>query len=303
VSTEAFRTGFVAIVGRPNAGKSTLLNRVVGQELAVVTPRPQTTRTRILAVTNLPAAQLILLDTPGFHKPRSALNKSMVRATVSALGEVDTALVVVEVSETDRPPDPGRAIDALVKRIRDADLPAVLALNKIDQVPKPAVLHWIAALRGLYPWRAIVPISALKGDGVDGLVGEVVATLPEGPALYPEEMLTDRAERFFISELVREQILLQVREEIPYSAGVEVEEFRDLPQRSHIRCNILVERQTHKKILVGRKGATIKSLGMAARKAAERFLDRPVDLMLFVKVVPRWTRDPRIVERLGYGGE
>ena len=301
MATAPFRTGFAAIVGRPNAGKSTLLNRVVGQELAIVTPRPQTTRTRILAVTNLPTAQLILLDTPGFHKPRSELNRSMVRATVGALGAVDAALVVVEVTAVTGAPEPGLAIRELVRRLAQERLPAVVALNKTDAVPRSAVLPWIDALRVLYDWRAIVPISALEGDGVDALIGEVVALLPEGPPLYPEEMLTDRAERFFIGELVREQVLVHAREEIPYSAGVDVEEFRDLPGRSRIRCNIIVERSSHKKILVGRGGATVKAMGTAARQSAERFLGRPVDLMLFVKVVPNWTRNASLVAQLGYG--
>ncbi len=303
--TTAFRSGFVSIVGRPNAGKSTLLNRLAGQDLAVVSPKAQTTRNRILAVRNLESAQLVLVDTPGFHKPKGALNRSMVQATVSSLTEVDTALVLVEIADVpaSSEPSPGHALVALCERIAEAGVTAVLALNKIDRVRKKnVVLRWIEAFQGLLDWHAIVPLSALDGQGERELIAELVSTLPEGPALYPEEMITDRAERFFVSELIRAEVLERTRQEVPYSAAVEVEEFRDEETRTFIRCVILVEREQQKRIVVGRGGAGIKAIGTAAREAIGRFLDRPVDLRLFVRVEESWTKNPAILTRLGYDG-
>lgn len=301
----SFRSGFVTIVGRPNAGKSTLLNHLAGQDLAVVSAKAQTTRNRILAVRNLPSAQLVLVDTPGFHKPKGALNRSMVQAAVSSLTEVDTALVLVEISDVPKgaAPAPGNALVALCERVSEAGVPAILALNKIDRIRrKTVILEWIEALQPLLPWRAIVPISALEGEGLQPLVKELVGSLPEGQAMYPEEMVTDRAERFFVAELVRAQILEQTRQEVPYSAAVEVEEFRDDERRTFIRCTILVEREQQKRIVVGKGGASIKAIGTAARLEMGRFLDRPVDLKLFVRVQPDWTRDPATLARLGYDG-
>jgi GTP-binding protein Era len=295
----------VAIVGRPNAGKSTLLNRLVGEELAVVTDRPQTTRNRILAVKNLEGAQLVLVDTPGFHRARSPLNRSMVRTAVRALLDVDVALVMVELANVpaSAQPAPGKAVEVLLERVRDAKAPAILALNKVDRVKKPHVLRWIEAMQGMHEWRAIVPISALSGDGVAALQAEIIQALPEGEALYPAEMLTDRAERFFIAELVREQVILHSRQEVPYATAVEVEEFKDLPDKTMVRCVILVERPTQKGILVGRAGRTVKAIGTAARQRMEAFLGRRVDLRLHVRVEARWTRDAAAITRLGYEDE
>ncbi len=300
-----FRSGFVSIVGRPNAGKSTLLNQLAGQDLAIVSHKAQTTRNRILAVRNLPDAQLVLVDTPGFHKPKGALNRSMVQAAVSSLTEVDTALVLVEVSDVPKgaSPAPGKAIEALCERVAETGVQPILALNKIDRVRrKTVVLEWIEALQGLLRWRSIVPISAMHGDGMDALIAELVASLPEGEAMYPAQMVTDRAERFFVAELVRAQVLEQTRQEVPYSAAVEVEEFNDEEHRTFIRCTILVEREQQKRIVVGRGGAGVKAIGIAAREEIGRFLDRPVDLKLFVRVQPGWTKDPATLSRLGYDG-
>lgn len=300
-----FRSGFVTIVGRPNAGKSTLLNHLAGQELAVVSAKAQTTRNRILAVRNLPRAQLVLVDTPGFHKAKGPLNRSMVQAAVSSLAEVDTALVLVEISDVPKnaEPAPGNALTALCERVAESGRPAILALNKIDRIRhKNVILKWIEALQPLLDWRAVVPISAIQGDGLDALTKELRESLPEGEPLYPEEMVTDRAERFFVGELVRLQILERTRQEVPYSAAVEVEEFRDDPNRTFIRCTILVEREQQKRIVVGRGGSSIKAIGTAAREEIGRFLDRPVDLKLFVRVQEDWTKDPSTLARLGYDG-
>ena len=300
-----FRSGFVSIVGRPNAGKSTLLNHLAGQELAIVSQKAQTTRNRILAVRNVPGAQLVLMDTPGFHKPKGALNKSMVQAAVSSLSEVDTALVLVEISDLPKgaTPAPGDALLALCGRVAETGVQAILALNKVDRLRRRAVvLDWIEALRGLLDWRAIVPISALDGEGMEALTKELVGSLPEGEALYPAEMITDRAERFFVAELVRAQILELTRQEVPYSTAVEVEEFIDEETRTFIRCTILVEREQQKRIVVGRGGAGIKAIGTAAREAIGRFLDRHVDLKLFVRVQADWTGDLATLTRLGYDG-
>ena len=268
-----FRAGFVTVVGRPNVGKSTLVNRLVGQKVAIVSDKPQTTRNRILAVVNRPGAQMVLFDTPGIHKPMHEMNRRMVETATRSIGQGDVVLWLAEVTE---PPGPGdRFIEGLLKK---SGLPVVLALNKIDRVPKPRILPAIEAWRHLADFAEIVPVSALKGDNVDRLEKVLLGRLPEGTALYPEDFLTDLPERFFVAEMVRERILHHTREEIPYVTGVVIELFKEEEGLVRIHAAILVERDNQKGILIGRGGSMLKTVGTEARLQIEAFLGMKVFL-------------------------
>lgn len=292
------RSGLVAILGRPNVGKSSLLNAAVGQHLAITSPKPQTTRDRILGVCNLPQGQIAFVDTPGVHQPRNALGVHMVRQAREALEGIDALLLVVERSEH---PDDQRALD-LVRRSGRA---AVLAINKIDHLrDKREVLPVIAAWHGRHEFRHIVPVSARTGDGVADLLACLLDQLPEGSALFPESTLTDRTERFLAAELVREQILLQTSQEVPYACAVTIETFQDRPKGdSLIEAMIHVERPSQRKIVVGEGGARIREIGTRARATISQALGRPVHLKLWVEVDPHWSRDDESVRRLGSGAE
>ena len=288
------RSGFVAIIGRPNVGKSTLVNRLVGQKVAIVSARPQTTRNRILAVVNMAGGQMVLFDTPGIHKPVHRMNRRMVEVATRTLSQVDVVLWMVEAGE---PPGPGD--QHIRKLLAKAKLPVVLGINKIDTLPRPQVLLTIDRYRNLLDFAQIVPLSALKGDNVDRLGGLLLAALPEGEPLYPSETLSDQPERFFVGEMVRERILENTRDEIPYSTGVLVDSFKEEPERVHIEASILVERGTQKGILIGKGGSMLKKIGSEARRDIEKFLDAKVYLGLFVKVRPKWREDQKLLEQMG----
>jgi GTP-binding protein Era len=315
------RAGFCAIIGRPNVGKSTLLNRVLGQKLAAVTPKPQTTRNRILGVKNLPGVQVVFLDTPGVHRGKSELNRYMVDEAFRAMGEVDAILLMVEpprvpAAEVEgKPFDPGPGNALILERLRTEGKPAVLALNKVDLLrEKHVLLPLIDGWRQAYDFAAIVPMSATEGLGVDEAVAAVAALLPAGEPLFPEEMLTDRAERFLAAELVREQLFLLLKEEVPYSTAVSVESWGERPAPGGseagsdgdargavtIEALIHVERDSQKGIVIGKKGSMIKEIGTRARVEIARLLGCPVHLKLFVKVDPEWSRDAAALRRLGY---
>jgi GTPase len=292
----AFHSGFVAVVGRPNVGKSTLVNRLVGEKVAIVSDKPQTTRNRILAVLNRPDGQIVLFDTPGIHKPMHRMNERMVEAAVGSLGQVDLALWLVDVTEDYGPGD--RYVKDVLAR---AGKPVILGLNKIDLVPKPRLLPLIDQYRQLLDFAEIVPISGLKGDNVERLAERLVAHLPEGERLYPEDFLTDQPERFFVAEMVREQILRHTREEIPYSTAVIIDSFKEGTPVVRIEASILVERQSQKGILIGRGGAMLKAIGSAARHEIEAFLGTKIYLGLFVKVREGWREDPAMLDEMGLG--
>ena len=292
----SFRSGFVAVVGRPNVGKSTLVNRLIGEKVAIVSDKPQTTRNRILAVLNRPDGQVVLFDTPGIHKPMHRMNERMVQAALSSLGQVDLALWVVDVTEEYGPGD--RYVKEVLAR---SGKPVMLALNKIDLIPKPRLLPLIDQYRRLLDFVEVIPLSALQGDNVDVLGERLVAHLPEGERLYPEEFLTDQPERFFVAEMVREQILRHTREEIPYSTAVVVDSFKEGDPLVRIEASILVERSSQKGILIGRGGAMLKAIGSAARREIEAFLGTKVYLGLFVKVREGWREDPAVLDEMGLG--
>jgi GTP-binding protein Era len=292
---ELFRSGFVAIAGAPNVGKSTLLNRLLGQKLAITSPKPQTTRNRITGVVNVPGAQLTFVDTPGIHEAQGRLNRNLVRMALDAVRESDALLLMADVH--------ARAIEeaALAVRAlaRETRKPVVLAINKIDLVAKPLLLPIIDRYRKLMDFAAVVPISALKGDGVDALLMELARLLPEGAPLFPEDYLTDQPERFLAAEIVREKIFHLTHRELPYASAVEVESWEEEEGLVTIHAVIYVEREGQKAIIIGRGGQMLKEIGQRARTDIERLLGTRVMLRLWVKVRPEWRRDPRALRELG----
>jgi len=292
----AFRAGFVAIVGRPNVGKSTLVNQIVGQKVAIVSDKPQTTRNRILAVVNRPGGQIVLFDTPGIHKPMHRMNERMVDSAVRSIGQVDVGLWVVDVTESFGPGD--RHVRDLLKT---SGRKVVLALNKIDAIAKPKILGIIEQYRHLLDFADVVPVSALSGDNVEVLISRLLSHLPEGAALYPDDFLTDLPERFFVAEMVREKILRMTRDELPYSTGVVVDSFNEGPDIVRIEASIFVERDTQKAIVIGKGGSMLKAIGTAARQDIEAFLQAKVFLGLFVKVRQKWREDAATLEQMGLG--
>jgi GTP-binding protein Era len=290
------KSGFVALIGRPNAGKSTLINRFVGQKLAIISDKPQTTRNRITGVRNYPDGQVVFVDTPGVHRPLHRLNVRMVDAALEALREVDVVTAVVDASE------PAGGGDRYVMEvIRNVRQPRVLALNKVDLIGKEQLLPIIERYDRTVGFADIVPISALSGDNVDRLEQVILSHLPEGEPLYPDDYLTDRPERFFVAELVREQVLQHTRAELPFASAVLVDRFEEADEKGILRlyCTILVERESQKAIVVGRGGAMIKAIGTAARLELERFFDLRVYLDLRVKVRADWREDDRALDELG----
>jgi GTPase len=290
------KSGFVALVGRPNAGKSTLMNRLVGQKVAIVSDKPQTTRNRITGVRNYPEGQVVFVDTPGVHRPLHRLNVRMVDAALAALREVDLVLAIVDASERT-----GAGDRFVMDAIRKVETPRVLALNKVDLIAKETLLPVIEAYQRDLGFADIVPISALTGTNVDRLEQVILAHLPEGEALYPEDHLTDQPERFFVAELVREQVLQHTHAELPFSSAVIVDRFEEPDEKGLLRlyCTILVERESQKPIVIGKGGAMIKAIGTAARHELERFFDARVFLDLRVKVRSDWREDERMLDELG----
>lgn len=281
------RSGFVCIVGRPNAGKSTLLNRVLGRKIAAVTPKPQTTRRRLLGIKTLDTAQVLFLDTPGIHKPRDVMNERMVERAWAAVKEADLALWVIDATQGLTTVD--RELGA---RLAAGSTPVVVAVNKVDAVDKPSLLPVIAAVAALLPGREIVPISAHDGEHVAELLQVIVAQLPEGPRYYPGDELTDEPERAIAAEIVREKAMLATRDEIPYAIAVTVDAFEEKPEKDLvvIRATLHVARASQKPILVGERGARIKQIGQAARLELESLLDTRVFLELFVRVQEDWNK-------------
>jgi GTPase len=288
--------GFVTVVGRPNVGKSTLVNRLVGRKVAIVSDKPQTTRNRILAVLNRPDGQIVLFDTPGIHKPQHELNRRMVSTAVKSIGQGDLVLWMVEVDEPYGPGD--RYVRDTLKR---SGRPVILGINKIDTVPRPHVLPVIAAWKDHLAFVEVVPLSARDGQNVDRLADLLVRHLPEGPDLYPEDFLTDQPERFFVAEMVRERILHHTREELPYSAGVVVESFKEEEKLVRIQATIYVERDGQKAIVIGKGGSMLKTIGTEARAQIEEFLGAKVFLGLFVKVRESWRENEGLLSEMGLG--
>ena len=295
-AVEKFHSGFVAIIGRPNVGKSTLLNHIVGQKIAITSPKPQTTRNRILGIQNLENAQVLFVDTPGIHDAHSPLNRYMVDQARSAALDVDVVLWLVE---ADRSVDTDPMIPKLLEK---STRPVLLVINKIDTIPKDKLLPLIAAYSKICPFASIVPISALKGDGVEALLNEIPQLLPEGPRYYPEDQLTDVPERFIVAEMIREQILMRTKDEVPYGVAILVERFQENPVKNMVGIDavINVERDSQKGILIGKGGTMLRQIGQGARKEIERMLGIKVHLQLFVRVQKNWTSSGRMMKEFGY---
>lgn len=292
-----FLSGYIGIVGPPNVGKSTLLNRILGRKVAIVSPKPQTTRNRITGIYNEEGVQMVFVDTPGIHRTRNLLHKSMVASAVAVLQEVDILLVMVQVSETDED-----EVFSILKSLKGMKRPCLLLINKIDRGSKEMLLPLMAVYGKRHPFDAIIPISALKGDNVDVLVNELRTRLRPGPQFFPKEMDTDQSENFLISELIREKIYLQLRQELPYASAVTVEGIDDLPERDlfMISARIHVETDSQKAMFIGRGGKMIQAIGRSARLDLEKIFGVRVYLDLTVRVEKNWTRDTRALRRLGY---
>jgi len=297
----AFRSGFVSIIGRPNAGKSTLLNALVGEKVAIVTSKPQTTRTRIQGFLNLkarpgrPAAQIIFVDTPGVHRPDSRLNRKMLQEIHEALESRDLILLIVDAAEKFGSGD--QHVLDLVKRSGGR---VFLLLNKIDKLPKDRLLPLIEHYSKLHDFAEVIPISAAKKDGLELLIDKIAALLPEGPRYFPEDQFTDQPERFIASEIVREKILLKTSKELPYATAVVIDRFEESERLAKIAATIYCERDGQKAILIGKGGRKLKEIGTAARVELERLLGRKVFLELFVKVKPGWRESQGFVEELDW---
>lgn len=291
------RSGFISILGRPNAGKSTLLNALLGRKVAIVAPRPQTTRTAIQGVLTIPGAQLVFVDTPGIHKSTTLMNKRMMD-TVRASAPADVVLFLID-SLTRFTDEDAQAVDL----VKSTGAPAIAVFNKIDQVkPKEKVLELIDRYRALLEFAAYVPISARNGEGLDVLRNEIISRLPEGPALYPKDYLTDQPERFMAAELIREQALRLTREEVPHAIAVMVESWEDTPKLLRIVATIYVERPGQKVILIGTGGAMLKKIGTLARQGIEELTGKKVFLQTFVKVRPNWREDPEFLAASDWRG-
>jgi len=291
----AFRSGFVAIIGRPNAGKSTLVNRLVGQKIAIVTSKPQTTRNRIQGIVSKPEGQLIFIDTPGLHEADSALGRQMMQEVAAALEGIDVLLLLVDVSRAELHADA-----LLLERAKRFRGKTILALNKIDRVPKPKLLPLMESFARAFDLSAIVPVSALKGSGCDELLQEILKHLPEGEPYFPEEQVTDQPERFLAAEIIREKAIQIMYHEVPYALAVFVEKFEETPKLLRIEALMNVERDSQKKILIGHKGETIKKIGTEARKELEAILGTKIYLGLYVKVAPDWRENPQKVRELDW---
>jgi GTP-binding protein Era len=301
----SFRSGFVCILGRPNAGKSTLLNKLVGQKLAIISPKPQTTRSRILGIVHIPkkkgrpAAQVILIDTPGVHKPDSSLGRKMMGDVRDALQGCNLILWIVDATRE------YSADDQIVRDIlQKAQTPVFLLLNKIDLLrEKGKLLPVIEAYRSLYPFKEVIPMSALKGEGLDLLLDELVENLPEGPRYFPDDQVTDQPIRFMVAETIREQVLMATSEEVPHATTVLIEQFEEGAKLTRIAAAIYCEREGQKRILVGKGGQMLKKIGTFARLQIEKMVGTRVFLELFVKVKPEWRESHNFIQELDWRRE
>ena len=292
-----FRSGFVAIMGSPNVGKSTLLNQMLGEKISITSKKPQTTRNRILGVMHRPSSQLVFIDTPGIHKAKRPLNIRIVDAALSALGDVDIVLVMIDVAN----PDPDSET-FLINKLKKIKQPVVLALNKTDLVKKPALFSIIDKWAKAYSFEAIIPVSAILGDQIEELVEAMEALLPKGPAFFPEDTITDLPERFIAAEMIREKVFRLTGQEIPYSTAVTLDLFSEEKKGAlvKIHATIHVERASQKGMIIGKNGSKLKMIGTEARKEIERMVGTKVFLKLFVRVHKNWSKDTKALRKFGY---
>ncbi len=295
MKSDNFRSGYVSITGRPNVGKSTLLNTILGEKVTIVTPKPQTTRNRIIGIKTTSTAQIIFIDTPGIHKPKHMLGELMVREAKEAVKEVDIILFLVD------PADPRFGDLSIIENIAPLKKPVFLLINKVDTIKKPQLLPIIEKYSGLYPFSEIIPISAIKGDGIEMLLQKIVTYLPEGPKYYPDDLVTDQLERFMVSEIVREKLMQMTEEEVPHSAATEIVEWKEREDGViFIKVNIYVEREGQKGIIIGKGGDKLKAVGSKARLEIERLLGTKVFLELWVKIKKDWRSNESMLKGLGF---
>ena len=290
---QKFKSGFISIIGRPNVGKSTLLNALLGEKIAIISDKPQTTRNRILGIVSRPGAQMVFMDTPGIHKPMHKMNEFMVKTALATYSEVDVILMLVEATE-----QPGGGDRFIIETLSELKTPVFLLINKTDLIKKEALLPLMQEYGRLYNFAEIIPISALRND-LGGLVDIILKRLPQGPKYFPDDQLTDQPERFVVSELIREKIFELTKEEIPYSTAVVIEEMKEEPEITRITAIIYVERDSQKGILIGKSGAMLKKIGTLARQDAEKLLGTKIFLQLWVKVKKGWREDERMLKNLG----
>lgn len=294
---EINKAAIIAITGRPNAGKSTLVNRLVGEKVSIVTNKPQTTRKRIFAILNRMDTQLIFVDTPGFHKPRSLLGRYMVNSVRESMSGVDVIVLMVEPHNNIGTPE-----EQLIEHIKKSGLPSVLIINKIDTIKKPELLGVIETYSAFHDFEQIIPISALKGDGVEQLLNILGTYAIEGPQLFPEDMITDQPDRQIVAEMVREKLLICLEHEIPHGTAVEVTKFSEREDKEiiDVEVTIFCEKQSHKRIIIGKNGAMIKKIGELARKDIERFMGTKVFLQTWIKVKENWRDKNGLLKNFGY---
>jgi len=294
----AFKSGFAAVIGRPNVGKSTLINRLTGEKVSIISDKPQTTRNAIRAIITEEDCQIVFIDTPGIHKPKNKLGEYMVTVATDTMNEVDAIIYIVEA--TDIRPCPGDM--HIIQQLKEVRTPIILVINKIDLVEKEKLLYLISEYKDKLDFESIIPISAATGEGTDLIMNELKKILPEGPKYFPEDMLTDQTERILVAELVREKILHFLSEEVPHGVGVEVVSFTEREEKSliDIQANIYCEKESHKGILIGKQGKMLKKIGMAARQEIENILGSKVFLQLWVKVKPDWRNSNQMLKMLGY---
>jgi GTP-binding protein Era len=297
LTDQQFHSGFAAIVGRPNVGKSTLLNAILGEKIVITSDKPQTTRNRIQGIHNLPEGQIVFIDTPGVHRARSRLNRSLMDTALEAIQGVDAVLFLVEATSR-----PAAEAEMMAEVLAGVTAPVLLVINKVDLVEKETLLRMMEEYSGMHDFCEIVPLSARTGDGVDQLVELVCRRLPLGPAYFPDDILTDLPERFVVAEMIREKVFRLTRDEIPYSVAVQVESFKERPESGviAISASIIVERDSQKGIIIGRRGDMLKRIGTAARLEIEKFLAERVFLELFVKVSRDWSDNPQKLKEFGY---
>jgi GTP-binding protein Era len=290
-----FRSGYVSILGRPNVGKSTFLNAILGEKVAIVTSKPQTTRNRIIGVKTTPSAQIVFIDTPGIHKPMGRLGEFMVKEAMESLKEVDIVLLMVE------PQKPGTEDTAIIDLFKQRkNLTVFLLINKIDTIRKTELLPIIEKYSSLYPFDEIIPVSAVRGDGLEIVLEKTIDRLPEGPKYYPDDIFTDQLERFMVAEIIREKIMRLTEEEIPYSVAVAVTQWEEKEDMIIINANIYVEKESQKGIIIGKRGAMLKAVGIASREEIEGLLNTKVYIELWVKVKKDWRKKTGTLRELGY---
>lgn len=294
---ESFKSGFISIIGRPNVGKSTLLNALLGEKISIISDKPQTTRNRILGIVNRPGAQLVFMDTPGIHKPMHKMNEVMVKTALQTHNEVDVILMLVEATE-----QPGGGDRFILESLVDIKTPVLLLINKVDLIQKEALLPLMQAYSTLYNFAEIIPVSALKND-LGGLTDLILSRLPQGPKYFPDDQLTDQPERFIVAELVREKVFKLTKDEIPYSTAVVIDDMKEEPEITRIIATIYVERDSQKGILIGKGGGMLKQVGTQARLDAEKLLGTKIFLQLWVKVKKGWREDERSLKHFGIMGE